>query len=76
MEVKSVSETKTYTVSSSLVMYGGGSKLSTLAKRSPRPGGGSATVESRTESGIATRASSKNDLIVYIVQKFYQYWSN
>lgn len=40
-----------------------------LAKRSLRPGGGSATGESKTESGIATRVSSKNDLTVYMVQE-------
>jgi len=55
--------------SSSLVVYGGGSKLCMLAKRSPRPYCGSATGESKTESGIATRVSSKNDLIVCMVKK-------
>lgn len=54
-------------------MYGGGSILSMFANRSPRPDGSSPTGESKTESGIATRVSSKNDLIVYMVQEFIKY---
>lgn len=57
------------TTASSLVLYGGGNKLCMLAKRSLRPGGSLATGESNTESGIATRVSSKNDSTVYMVKE-------
>lgn len=45
--------------------YWGGSMLCILANGFSEAGGGSSpTGESMTESGIATRVSSKNDLIV------------
>jgi len=62
--------TYAHITTSSLVSYGGGSKLSILAKRSVRPRGGSETGESNTESGIASMVSSKNDFTVYKDQKF------
>jgi hypothetical protein len=60
-----------YTASSSLVLYGGGNKLPMLAKISSRPGGAFANDESKTESGIATRVSSRNDFIVCMIQEFH-----
>lgn len=62
--------TQAYIASSSAVLYAGGSRLSMFANRSPRPDGGSPIGESKTESGIASRVSSKNDLMVYKVQEF------